>query len=105
MQYNDLLEILAEQFGCEPEELTEDTDLYEDLGADELDATELAWNVGEGIGREVPEEDIAACRTVGDVWRYIRRITPADPPANPVTSRTPGRDCCLRCGIFVSQLV
>ena len=71
MQYNDLLEILAEQFGCEPEELTEDTDLYEDLGADELDATELAWNVGEGIGREVPEEDIAACRTVGDVWRDI----------------------------------
>ncbi len=71
MQYNDLLEILAEQFGCEPDDLTEDTDLTEDLGADELDATELAWNVGEGIGREVPQEDMAACRTVGDVWRYI----------------------------------
>lgn len=71
MQYNDLLDILAEQFSCEPQDLTPETDLYEDLGADELDATELAWNVGEGIGREVPAEDMAACQTVGDVWRYI----------------------------------
>ena len=71
MQYNDLLDILAEQFSCEPQDLTPETDLYEDLGADELDATELAWNVGEGIGREVPAEDMAACQTVDDVWRYI----------------------------------
>ena len=60
MQYNDLLDILAEQFSCEPQDLTPETDLYEDLGADELDATELAWNVGEGIGREVSAEDMAA---------------------------------------------
>ena len=71
MQYNDLLDILAEQFSCEPQDLTPETDLYEDLGADELDATELAWNVGEGIGREVSAEDMAACQTVDDVWRYI----------------------------------
>ena len=71
MTFEDLQEILAEQFSCTVEDLTEDTDLFDDLGADELDITELAWNVGEGIGREVPEEDIAACRTVGDVWRYI----------------------------------
>ena len=34
MQYNDLLDILAEQFSCEPQDLTPETDLYEDLGAD-----------------------------------------------------------------------
>lgn len=71
MTFEDLQEILAEQFSCSPEDVTEDTDLFDDLGADELDLTELAWNVGEGIGEEVSDEDIAACRTVGDVWQYI----------------------------------
>ncbi len=61
----------GQPFFAEPQDLTPETDLYEDLGADELDATELAWNVGEGIGREVPAEDMAACQTVDDVWRYI----------------------------------
>ena len=71
MTWQDLVEILAEQFSCEPDELTKETGLYDDLGADELDITELAWNVGEGIGHDVPDADIAACETVGDVWRYL----------------------------------
>ena len=75
MTRNDLLQSLAEQFCCEAEELTDDTLLADDLGADELDLVELAWNVGEGIGREVPAEEMAACRTVGDVWRYICQNT------------------------------
>lgn len=71
MTWQELAEILAEQFDCEPEDLTKETSLYDDLGADELDITELAWNVGEGIGHDVPDEDLAACETVGDVWNYI----------------------------------
>ena len=71
MTWKDLVEILAEQFSCEPDELTKETGLYDDLGADELDITELAWNIGEGIGHDVPDADIAACETVGDVWRYL----------------------------------
>lgn len=72
MTFEDLQEILAEQFSCDPEDVTEDTDLVDDLGADELDLTELAWNVGEGIGEEISDEELQPCRTVGDVWQFIQ---------------------------------
>ncbi|HIX18794.1 MAG TPA: acyl carrier protein [Candidatus Gemmiger faecavium] len=74
MTFEDLQEILAEQFSCTVEDLTEDTDLFDDLGADELDITELAWNVGEGIGEEVSDEELQSCRTVGQLWQLIQEL-------------------------------
>ena len=74
MTFEDLQEILAEQFSCTVEDLTEDTHLFDDLGADELDITELAWNVGEGIGEEVSDEELQSCRTVGQLWQLIQEL-------------------------------
>ncbi len=74
MTFEDLQEILAEQFSCTVEDLTEDTDLFDDLGADERDITELAWNVGEGIGEEVSDEELQSCRTVGQLWQLIQEL-------------------------------
>ena len=74
MTFEDLQEILAEQFSCTVEDLTEDTDLFDDLGADELDITELAWNVGEDIGEEVSDEELQSCRTVGQLWQLIQEL-------------------------------
>ena len=45
MTYEELLEILAEQFSCDEEELVDDLELAE-LGADHEDLIELAWNIG-----------------------------------------------------------
>lgn len=72
MTFEDLQEILAEQFSCSPEDVTEDTDLFDDLGADELDLTELAWNVGEGIGEEISDEELQPFHTVGELWQFIQ---------------------------------
>mgnify|MGYP002508370860 CR=1 FL=1 len=43
--------LLAEQFGLEPEEISEDTDL-EELGADSVDLVELSMNLEEEFGIE-----------------------------------------------------
>lgn len=72
MIYKRLVNLLAEQFGLEPEEISEDTDL-EELGADSVDLVELSMNLEEEFGiEEMGEEDIASIHTVGDLVNYLR---------------------------------
>ena len=73
MTYEELLEILAEQFSCDEEELVDDLELAE-LGADHEDLIELAWNIGETVGQEVSEKDLARCATGGELWRFVRDL-------------------------------
>ena len=73
MTYEELLEILAEQFSCDEDELVDDLELAE-LGADHEDLIELAWNIGETVGQEVSEKDLARCATVGELWRFVRDL-------------------------------
>ncbi|KAA5663536.1 hypothetical protein F3G60_33165, partial [Pseudomonas aeruginosa] len=49
MTFEDLLDILAEQFSCDAAELSKDTS-FEDLGVDAEDLVELAWQLGEATG-------------------------------------------------------
>ena len=55
MTFENLLDILAEQFSCDAAELSEDTS-FEDLGVDAEDLVELAWQLGEATGTEVEED-------------------------------------------------
>ena len=72
MIYKRLVELLAEQFSMEPEEITEDTG-FEDLGADSVDLVELAMNLEEEFGiEEMGEDAIASIHNVGDLVNYIR---------------------------------
>lgn len=72
MIYKRLVNLLAEQFGLEPDEISEDTDL-EELGADSVDLVELSMNLEEEFGiDEMGEEDISSIHTVGDLVNYLR---------------------------------
>jgi len=73
MTFEELLEILAEQFGCDPADLRPGTELAE-LGADREDMVELAWQLGEGVGTELDEDELAACATVGAIWQYLKDL-------------------------------
>lgn len=63
-----LCNILAEQFGVEPETIKPETTFVEDLGADSLDLVELMMSIEEefDIG-EISEQDAAKMKTVSDV--------------------------------------
>ena len=52
MTREELLEILAEQFSCDAQDLEGGTTL-EELGADHEDLVELAWQLGEAAGVEI----------------------------------------------------
>ena len=63
--------IIAAQLGADESAITPETDLAEDLGADSLDAVELAVAFEEEFGITVPDDDITAIVTVGDILEYI----------------------------------
>ena len=64
-------DIIVEQLGVNPEQVTPTASLIEDLGADSLDTVELVMAFEEEFGVEVPDEDAEKLQTVGDVVKYI----------------------------------
>jgi acyl carrier protein len=63
--------IIAAQLDADESTITPETDLAEDLGADSLDAVELAVAFEEEFGISVPDDDIIAVITVGDILAYL----------------------------------
>jgi acyl carrier protein len=64
-------DIIVEQLGVNPEQVTENASFIEDLGADSLDTVELVMAFEEEFGVEVPDEDAEKLQAVGDVVKYI----------------------------------
>ena len=65
--------ILSEQFDVEEENLTNETNLQDDLGADSLDVVDLLMSIEDEFEIEIPDEDIENIRTVGELVSYIEK--------------------------------
>jgi len=64
-------DIIVEQLGVNPEQVTPTASFIEDLGADSLDTVELVMAFEEEFSVEVPDEDAEKLQSVGDVIKYI----------------------------------
>ena len=60
-------DIIVEQLGVNPEQVTPEASFIEDLGADSLDTVELVMAFEEEFGAESPDEDAEKLTTVGAV--------------------------------------
>ena len=60
-------DIIVEQLGVKPDQVTPEAKFVEDLGADSLDIVELIMALEEEFGIEVPDEQAEKLLTVGDV--------------------------------------
>jgi acyl carrier protein len=67
-------DIIVEQLGVKPDQVTPEAKLIEDLGADSLDAVELVMALEEEFGIEVPDEQAEKLQTVGDIIKYIEDV-------------------------------
>ena len=63
--------ILCDQLDLEEEQVTEEAEVIEDLGADSLDIVDLVITLEEEFDTEIPDEDIENLKTVGDIVKYI----------------------------------
>ncbi len=68
-----LIEIVSTQLGVESEEVVPDARILDDLGADSLDVVELVMSLEEAFDLTVPDEDVEALATIGEMQAYLER--------------------------------
>ncbi|HUW22577.1 MAG TPA: acyl carrier protein [bacterium] len=66
-------EIIVEQLGVDPEEVTIEASFVNDLGADSLDTVELVMALEEEFNIEIPDEEAEKLDTVGKAIEYINK--------------------------------
>ena len=65
--------IICNQLAIEPEKVTKSASITDDLGADSLDQAEIMMNMEEEFDLDIPDEESAQFKTVGDVIGYIQK--------------------------------
>lgn len=69
----EIVDIVVEQLGVDPEEVTPEKSFVEDLNADSLDQTELIMTFEERLDFEISEEEAQTLKTVGDVIKFVHK--------------------------------
>lgn len=64
-------DIVVEQLGVNPDQVSPNAKFVDDLGADSLDTVELIMALEEEFGTEIDDEDAEKLQTVDDVIKYI----------------------------------
>lgn len=74
MIFENVRDALAQQFEIDPETITMDTSLIDDLGADSLDVVELIMSLEDLFGISITDEDAAQLDTVRRIVDYLERL-------------------------------
>ena len=69
-----VIDLIADKLGKKKSQVTLESKLVEDLGADSLDVIELVMAFEDEFGIALPDEDIKKMQTVGDVINHINSI-------------------------------
>ena len=74
MIFENVKEALAKQFEMDPEAITMDTNIVDDLGADSLDVVELIMSLEDVFGIAISDEDAAELVTVRRIVEYLEKL-------------------------------
>lgn len=64
-------EIMVDNLGLNPDEITLTSNLQDDLDIDSLDAVELALEIEGSLNIKIPDEELDEMKTVEDIVKYL----------------------------------
>ena len=70
--FEQVRDIIVDTLSCNADDVTLETNLIEDLGADSLEIVDLSMALQENVGVGIEDEDMEKIHTVSDILDYIR---------------------------------
>lgn len=74
MVFEKVREILCNQLDLEEDQVTMESSISEDLGADSLDIVDLLMSLEDEFDVEIPDDEIENIKTVGQLVKHIESI-------------------------------
>ena len=74
MVFEKIRQILCDQLDVEEDDVTMESNIAEDLGADSLDVVDLVMSIEDEFEIEVPDDQVENIKTVADVVSYIESV-------------------------------
>ncbi len=71
MVFDKVKEIIAEQLDVKADDISETSNIQDDLGADSLDVVDLVMAIEDEFDVEIPEDQVENIKTVGDIVKFI----------------------------------
>jgi acyl carrier protein len=71
MVFDEVKKIIVDELNVNPDKITLDASLSEDLGADSLDAVEVIMDLEDKYGITIDDETAKSIKTVKDLVDYI----------------------------------
>ncbi len=71
MVFDKVKKIIAEQLDIDPDSITQESTITEDLGADSLDVVDLVMSFEDEFDVEIPDDAVETIRTVSDIVKFI----------------------------------
>ena len=72
--FEQVKEALRKQLKLGDREITMNSKIKDDLGADSLDTLQLLMTIEETYGITIPDENLAEFKTVGDIVNYLESL-------------------------------
>ena len=71
--FEEVKAIIVDTLNCEEDKVTLEANIFDDLGADSLDAMELNLALEEKLGKTISDEQMSQIKTVGDIVKILEQ--------------------------------
>ena len=78
MVFEKVRKLIVDQFDVEADEVTAESSIIDDLGADSLDVVDLISAVEDEFDVQIPDEKVEGIKTIGDIVAFIESATSED---------------------------